>query len=93
MASALLNAGQQVGGAVGTALLTTIAVQAQKSYLTGHQGLDNLFARAAIHSYDVAFYIGAGFFVAAIPVIALMIRDRPRNLIEGDAEQLVAVGV
>ncbi|WP_225731278.1 MULTISPECIES: MFS transporter [unclassified Nocardia] len=93
VASALLNAGQQVGGAVGTALLTTISVQAQKSYLTGHQGLDNLFARAAIHSYDVAFYIGAGFFVAAIPVIALMIRDRPRNLIEGDAEQLVAVGV
>ncbi|MFX0580446.1 MFS transporter [Nocardia nepalensis] len=86
VASALLNAAQQVGGAVGTALLTTISVQTAKSYAEAHATIDNLMARASIHSYDVAFYVGAGFFLAAVPVIALMIRDKPENLIEGSEE-------
>ncbi|MEV0293366.1 MFS transporter [Nocardia sp. NPDC050710] len=86
VASALLNAAQQVGGAVGTALLTTISVQVAKDYVLNNPTVDNLAAKAAIHSYDVAFYVGAGFFLAAIPVIALMIRDKPANLIEGSEE-------
>ncbi|WP_062982938.1 MFS transporter [Nocardia anaemiae] len=86
VASALLNAAQQVGGAVGTALLTTISVQTAKTFAQNNPTMDNLIARASIHSYDVAFYVGAGFFLAAIPVIALMIRDKPENLIEGSAE-------
>ncbi|WP_107660043.1 MFS transporter [Nocardia suismassiliense] len=95
VASALLNAAQQVGGAVGTALLTTISVQTAKTYAENHPTIDNLVARASIHSYDVAFYVGAGFFLAAVPVIALMIRDRPENLIEGSEEgaRPVHVGV
>ncbi|MEV6140288.1 MFS transporter [Nocardia sp. NPDC051990] len=86
VASALLNAAQQVGGAVGTALLTTISVQTAKTFAQNNPTLDNLLARASIHSYDVAFYVGAGFFLVAIPVIALMIRDKPENLIEGSEE-------
>ncbi|WP_433713625.1 MFS transporter [Nocardia sp. CA-084685] len=86
VASALLNAAQQVGGAVGTALLTTISVQTAKTFAQDNPAVDNLIARASIHSYDVAFYVGAGFFLAAIPVIALMIRDKPENLIEGSEE-------
>ncbi|MEV0033681.1 MFS transporter [Nocardia sp. NPDC050793] len=86
VASALLNAAQQVGGAVGTALLTTISVQAAKDYFADNPAVDNLAARAAIHSYDIAFYVGAGFFLAAIPVIALMIKAGPENFAE-DAEE------
>ncbi|WP_406236554.1 MFS transporter [Nocardia sp. NBC_01009] len=94
VASALLNAAQQVGGAVGTALLTTISVQTAKSFAEGNPTLDNLVARASIHSYDVAFYVGAGFFLAAVPVIAFMIRDKPQNLIEGSEDGArVHVGV
>ncbi|MFD0365812.1 MFS transporter [Nocardia sp. GCM10030253] len=94
VASALLNAAQQVGGAVGTALLTTISVQTAKSFAESNPTLDNLVARASIHSYDVAFYVGAGFFLAAIPVIAFMIRDKPQNLIEGSEDGArVHVGV
>ncbi|MFI6955505.1 MFS transporter [Nocardia sp. NPDC050408] len=88
VASALLNAAQQVGGAVGTALLTTISVQTAKTFAQNNPTVDNLMARASIHSYDVAFYVGAGFFLAAIPVIALMIRDKPENLIEGSEEDV-----
>ncbi|MCP2295497.1 drug resistance transporter, EmrB/QacA subfamily [Nocardia amikacinitolerans] len=90
VASALLNAAQQVGGAVGTALLTTISVQAAKDYLADNPTVDDLAARAAIHSYDVAFYVGAGFFLAAIPVIALMIKAGPADFAE-DAEEGVRV--
>ncbi|MGV9820380.1 MFS transporter [Nocardia xishanensis] len=86
VASALLNAAQQVGGAVGTALLTTISVQAAKDYFADNPTVGDLAARAAIHSYDVAFYVGAGFFLAAIPVIALMIKAGPENFAE-DAEE------
>lgn len=83
VASALLNAAQQVGGSIGTALLTTIAVQVSGRYLVNHAGEPDLAARAAIHSYDVAFYWGAGFFFLAIIVIALTIRARPAELIAG----------
>ncbi|MQY29918.1 MFS transporter [Nocardia aurantia] len=91
VASALLNAAQQVGGAIGTALLTSISVQVAERYARNHPAIDNVAARAAIHSYDAAFYIGAGFFAAAIVIVALMIRDKPENLLEG-AEH-VSVGV
>ncbi|TLF65832.1 MFS transporter [Nocardia asteroides NBRC 15531] len=84
VASALLNAAQQVGGAVGTALLTTLSVQAAKDYAAENPAVDHLLERASIHSYDVAFYVGAGFFLVAAVVIAVMIRDKPENLIEGD---------
>ncbi|MFE5480833.1 MULTISPECIES: MFS transporter [unclassified Nocardia] len=92
VASALLNAAQQVGGAVGTALLTTLSVQAAENYVTDNPTVDHLIERASIYSYDVAFYIGAGFFLAAAVVIAVMIRDKPENLIEGD-EHAAAIPV
>ncbi|RDI51643.1 MFS transporter [Nocardia mexicana] len=91
VASALLNAAQQVGGAIGTALLTTISVQVAQRYAENNPGVDNLPARAAIHSYDVAFYLGAGFFLLAAVIVALMIRDKPENLIEGSERAAVAV--
>ncbi|MFD6452654.1 MFS transporter [Nocardia sp. NPDC060220] len=92
VASALLNAAQQVGTAVGTALLTTLSVQAAENYVTDNPTVDHLIERASIYSYDVAFYIGAGFFLAAAVVIAVMIRDKPENLIEGD-EHAAAIPV
>ncbi|WP_067720688.1 MFS transporter [Nocardia yamanashiensis] len=88
VASALLNAAQQVGGSIGTALLTTLSVQAAERYARNHPTIDNVVARASIHSYDVAFYIGAGFFLACIPIIAFMIRDKPENLLEGPEHQV-----
>lgn len=92
VASALLNAAQQVGGSIGTALLTTISVQVAERYVANNPTADNLMARASIHSYDVAFYIGAVFFLLSIPIVAFMIRDKPENLLEG-SEHGVHVGV
>ncbi|MET8422425.1 MULTISPECIES: MFS transporter [unclassified Nocardia] len=91
VASALLNAAQQVGGAIGTALLSTIAVQVAERFAKNNPGVDHVMARAAIHSYDIAFLIGAGFFLVTIPIIAFMVRDKPENLLEGSEH--VHVGV
>ncbi|MFR9752154.1 MFS transporter [Nocardia sp. 004] len=86
VASALLNAAQQVGGAVGTALLTTISVQVAETFTRNNPTIDHMVARAAIHSYDVAFYAGALFFVISILIIVLMIRVRPEDLAGGAEE-------
>jgi EmrB/QacA subfamily drug resistance transporter len=91
VASALINAAQQVGGAIGTALLTTISVQVAKRYAEHNPTADHVLARAAIHSYDVAFYLGSGFFLLSVLIVAVMIRDKPQHLLEGAEHVAVAV--
>ncbi|MDL9936958.1 MFS transporter [Gordonia sp. ABSL1-1] len=65
--SALINTTQQVGGSIGLALLSTIAASALADYVGDGKA-------AAIHSYDVAFYWGAGFMALALLVSVLTIR-------------------
>lgn len=92
VASGLLNAVQQIGASIGTALLTTIAVQVSERYARNHPPTPDLVARAAIHSYDTAFYWGAGFFVIAAIVSAIMIRVRKLDLVsESDGPATVPV--
>ena len=91
-ASALLNTTQQIGGSVGLALLSTIVAQA----FARHPGSITLpgsdtFNQASIHSYDVAFYWGAGFMLAALVVTLTTIRMGRHAL--GDETQNAAVAV
>ncbi|RDI53377.1 MFS transporter [Nocardia mexicana] len=92
VASGLLNAVQQIGAAIGTALLTTIAVQVSERYAQHHRSEPDVAARAAIHSYDTGFYWGAGFFLIAAMVIALTIRVRGRDLATNAQDAAVMVG-
>lgn len=92
VASALLNTTQQIGGSVGLALLSTIVAQA----FARHPGSITLpgsdtFNQASIHSYDVAFYWGAGFMLAALVVTLTTIRMGRHAL--GDETQNAAVAV
>ncbi len=80
-ASAVINASQQVGGSLGTALLNTIATSATTAYLVVHpiKGLDATAARFGtmqgfVHGYVTAFYWGAAVLAAAAVVILLLIR-------------------
>ena len=54
VASAMVSTGQQVGGSVGTALLSTLAASAASGYLTSHTGA-RVAELATIHSYTTAF--------------------------------------
>lgn len=73
VASAAINVMQQVGGSVGTALLSTISASAVTSYLGSHAGTD-VAARAAVHGYTVAFWVSAGVFCAGALLAAVLTR-------------------
>lgn len=66
VASALANAGQQVVGALGAALLSTIALQT--STAAAHLG-----RAAAVAGYDRAFLVAAMIFLGATVATALLI--------------------
>jgi EmrB/QacA subfamily drug resistance transporter len=83
VASALVNADQQIGGSIGLALLNTIAVTATTSYLTAHHtGGTDLHGQmtAVVHGYTTAFWVSAGLMVLATLVAATFIRVRPEQL-------------
>jgi hypothetical protein len=67
LAAGLLNTGQQIGAALGLAILSALATAETKSGLRGGDGL----AHAATAGYQRALLVGAGL-VAAAAVIAML---------------------
>ncbi len=87
VASAMVNTMQQVCGAVGTALLSTIFAGALHSYVHGHlRGgatpvrQAQVLGAAAVHGYTVAFWVSAGIFAGGALVLGLLVPS-----IRGDA--------
>jgi EmrB/QacA subfamily drug resistance transporter len=77
VASAMVNTMQQVGGSIGTALLSTLAASAVSSQIasTGGPASPDIVAAAAVHGYTVAFWWAAGIFaVGALICGALLTR-------------------
>ncbi|MEU5259182.1 MFS transporter [Amycolatopsis sp. NPDC021455] len=74
VASAAVNTMQQVGGSIGTALLSTLAGNAATAYLAGKVPTPQLAAEAAIESYTTAFTWAAVIFVAGGVLSALLLR-------------------
>jgi EmrB/QacA subfamily drug resistance transporter len=68
VASAMVNTSQQVGGSVGTALLSTIFASAAASYARDHAKSTGLANAAAIHGYTTAFWWSAGIFALGLLV-------------------------
>jgi predicted MFS family arabinose efflux permease len=78
VASATVNVSQQIGGSIGIALLNTIATSAAAGYVATHAtGAPSrlLLAQAAVHSYDVAFWVSAGIFAGAAVLVAALLRS------------------
>jgi hypothetical protein len=68
LAAGLLNTAQQLGAALGLAILSAIAAAHTNALLhAGHGGI----AEAATHGYQRALMVGAGFVLAA-SVVALL---------------------
>jgi EmrB/QacA subfamily drug resistance transporter len=92
LASGLFNTAQQVGGALGLAILSTLAANK-----TGHVSLGGGRAPSAhdasllVNGYQVAFAAGAALMLAAAGVILLMIRRSDVESIH--AEDAAAVPV
>jgi EmrB/QacA subfamily drug resistance transporter len=99
VASALLNTTQQVGGALGTAFLNTVAAAAATTYLATRAKSASITRVAAVHGYTTAFKVGALLIALAALVTAgfirtsrAEIRDETREVTEiTDVEPAFAV--
>jgi EmrB/QacA subfamily drug resistance transporter len=78
VASAMVNTMQQVGGSLGTALLSTIAASATTSYAHAHPG-PAAVANAAVHGDTVAFIVSGSIFVAGAVIAFSLIRPHVRG--------------
>jgi EmrB/QacA subfamily drug resistance transporter len=72
LASGLINTSQQIGGALGVAILTTVATTHAEDLLGG--GTDR--AHAFTSGYSVAFFVGMGFAIANLLLTLLVMRRR-----------------
>src|SRR3984893_1858435 len=86
VASALVNTMQQVGGSIGTAALSTIALTATTSYLGAHRTGPLAPATAAVHGYTAAFAVSAALFGIGALVAVLLLPSRRRVAELGNTE-------
>ncbi|WP_046778822.1 MFS transporter [Streptomyces yangpuensis] len=86
VASAMVNTSQQVGGAIGTALLNTIAASATTAYLAGHAAeaaaggaaAKLVQAQAMVEGYASAIWWAVGILAASAAIaLALINTGRP----------------
>jgi EmrB/QacA subfamily drug resistance transporter len=86
VASAMVNTSQQVGGSIGTALLSTLAVSATTDYLTTH----GPGAQAAVEGYITAFWWAAAIFAVGALVTGALLRSDARVAAHGAPEPVAA---
>lgn len=90
--SATVSAAQQIGGSLGTALLTTIAASAVTSYVTSaHVHATRLMlVHAAVHGDTTAFAWAAAIFAAGA-LIAGALFERGTRALMADAGAAPAI--
>jgi MFS family permease len=76
VASAMVNTSQQIGGSVGTSLLSTIFASAVASYTADHLHTTGLANAAAVHGYTTAFWWAVGIFALGF-LLAIVILPGP----------------
>jgi len=93
LASGILNTAQQIGGALGLAVLTGVATSATLRYIKHLTHPDKLAPLAAqVHGFHAAFYLATGFMVAAA-IIATVLLKQPKLSPEEAAKESAAVGM
>jgi EmrB/QacA subfamily drug resistance transporter len=75
VASAMVSTAQQVGGAIGTALLSSLAAGAATTFMAGRQPTPAALAEAAVHSYTTAFWMSAAIFAASAVICGMLLRS------------------
>ncbi|MET7880592.1 MFS transporter [Micromonospora profundi] len=79
-ASATLNATQQIGGSLGTALLNTMYTSAVTAYLVSRAPSPATQVKALVHGYSVAFAWGAALIVLAGLIALFLIKVRKGDI-------------
>ncbi len=76
VAAAVVNTAQQVGGSIGTALLSTIFASALATALTRPSRGPAAAADATVHAYTVGFTAGAVIFAAGLLLALVLLPSR-----------------
>lgn len=89
VASATVSTMQQIGGSIGTALLSTIAATAAANYMEGKELSPTLAAQAAVESYSTVFWWAAGIFAIGAVLAGTVTRS---GVLPAAPEGTVVVG-
>lgn len=81
VASGLVNTMQQIGGSIGTALLSTLAAGATTTYLSSrhHTHTSAIRAVAAVHGYQLAYLISCSIYLAGAVLAPVLLAGRPAS--------------
>jgi EmrB/QacA subfamily drug resistance transporter len=87
IASGLINTTQQIGGAIGVAVATTIATTYTDRFVTSHPGSSAFGGAALTHGFQIAFYVLAALALLGALLAALLVESRPHVVeVEGVEE-------
>jgi len=95
IASALLNAGQQVGGALGLAILTAVSTARTESLFTGNPSdpaQAPAFFDALVSGWSAGFLVAAGFLFTAGALVFALIRVNKEDAAAALKEGAMAAG-
>jgi hypothetical protein len=79
LASGLINTSQQVGGALGLAVLSTISISRTNDVMATAHGAKSQLPHALTEGFSSAFTAGAGFAILGIVLGLVLIKGRPRG--------------
>ncbi|QLY33078.1 MFS transporter [Nocardia huaxiensis] len=84
VASAMVNTSQQVGGSIGTALLSTLAATAFTDSVGAQQPSPGVLAQAAVDSYTTTFGWAAGIFLVGAILTGIVMPSKVPVPAEGE---------
>jgi len=91
VAGSLANVVQQIGPAIGIAVLSTVAATATTHFAAGHAGIDDLAAHATVHGYTTAFWYSTAIFAAAAVICTTLVRSGTRTGANSDPMEIEAL--
>ena len=90
IASGIINTSQQIGGALGTAVLSTVAFTRAADYATSHAPTPQLPLFAAVDGYSAAFLVGAILAIAGVVATLTMVPGGRAEELVGETEPAAA---
>ena len=87
VASGLVNTSRQIGGAIGLALVSTIAATVTSDYVHAH-GLATASPAATVHGFQTSFDVLGGLLLAGIVIAAVFLRPARERAVTAEEPQL-----